>query len=152
MRLLLLGFLVAATAHAQTGTITGTVRDAETGEALPGAPVRVEGTHLVTAADLDGRFVIRDVPVGRYDVIASYAGFGTVTRRGVRVPLRDPNGLTFELRAITLCSCFVGYVPPLLARGPFVSRVWMGRQEVGCCSDWDELDGDGPILVSRDTN
>lgn len=152
MRLLLLGLLVAATAHAQTGTISGTVRDAATGEALPGANVRVDGTHLGAATDIDGRFVIRDVPVGTYDVVASFAGYEIAAQRGVRIPLRKPDGLSFDLRTMTLCYCYVGYVPPLLSRSPFTSRVWTGRQEVGCCSDWDEVDGDGPILVSRDAN
>ncbi|MEL6616392.1 MAG: carboxypeptidase-like regulatory domain-containing protein, partial [Bacteroidota bacterium] len=48
----------------EAGTVTGAVTDAETGDAVIGATVAVEGTRLGAATDLDGRFEIRDVPAG----------------------------------------------------------------------------------------
>ncbi len=50
---------------AQSGSIQGTVKDKNTGEALPGANVVVKGTSLGAATDLDGKFLIRNLPVGK---------------------------------------------------------------------------------------
>ena len=65
------------------GTISGTVRDAETGEPLPGANVRVEGTGAGAATDRDGRFQIGVGP-GTYTVAVSFIGYATA-RETVRL-------------------------------------------------------------------
>jgi hypothetical protein len=57
------------------GTITGTVTEAATGDALAGANVVVEGTDLGAAADMDGYFSIAGVPAGNYTVTASVIGY-----------------------------------------------------------------------------
>jgi hypothetical protein len=43
---------------AQTGSISGTVKDAETGEPLSFCNVFVNNTILSTAADMDGKFAL----------------------------------------------------------------------------------------------
>lgn len=65
---------------AQTASLSGIVRDAETGETLVGATVRAEGTGLGTAAGLNGSFVLRGLPAGTVVVVASYVGY-TPSRR-----------------------------------------------------------------------
>ena len=65
------------------GTISGTVRDAETGEPLPGATVRVEGTGAGAATDAAGRFQIA-VGEGVYRVVVSFVGYETA-RETVRL-------------------------------------------------------------------
>ncbi|MFQ5750932.1 MAG: carboxypeptidase-like regulatory domain-containing protein, partial [bacterium] len=47
-----------------TGQIHGTVRDAETGDPLPGANVLLEGTAIGAATDLKGEYRIPRVPPG----------------------------------------------------------------------------------------
>lgn len=64
-------------AYAQTGTISGRVTDAATGEGIPGASVALQGTTLGAAADIDGNFRFA-VPAGTYVVTASSVGY----RRG----------------------------------------------------------------------
>ena len=80
MRIILLfsWLLLALTAHA--GTIRGRVAGAGTGEALIGATVLVQGTTLSAPVDATGRYEIRDVPAGRYQVRASFVGYGEQTR------------------------------------------------------------------------
>ncbi len=65
----------------ETGTISGSVSDARTGEPLIGANVLVEGTRLGAAADLSGKFRVEHVPVGTYNIVARYVGYSPSTRR-----------------------------------------------------------------------
>jgi TonB-dependent receptor len=58
-----------------TGTIKGVVYDQMTKDGLPGANIIVKGTNLGAASDLDGKFIIRNVPAGRQLLIASYIGY-----------------------------------------------------------------------------
>lgn len=68
---------VSLSASAQRNqTITGTVLDAETRQPLIGAAVFVETPELIGATtDLDGRFAIINVPVGRIEVKCTYLGY-----------------------------------------------------------------------------
>ena len=72
---LLLFFAFSKGTLAQTGTISGTVVDARTGESLPGANVFVENTLLGAASEADGRFTLAEVPVGTYTLRARFIGF-----------------------------------------------------------------------------
>ncbi|WP_456443474.1 carboxypeptidase regulatory-like domain-containing protein, partial [Caldithrix abyssi] len=57
-----------------TGKISGLVTDADTGEPLPGANIYVQvgGQIMGAASDVDGYFVILNVPPGSYTVKAAY--------------------------------------------------------------------------------
>jgi len=63
---------------AQSMTVTGTVKDVDTGEALAGANVVVEGTSLGAATSLSGSFTISNVPEGSR-ITASMIGYGSKT-------------------------------------------------------------------------
>src|SRR6266550_8329167 len=58
-----------------TGTIVGTVLNAETRAPLPAAAVLVAGTLLGEATNAEGRFVIREVPVGMRTLRVRLLGF-----------------------------------------------------------------------------
>lgn len=70
LALLLPGFVLA-----QTGTVTGIVTDDVTDEPLPGVNVLLPEVGLGAATDIDGRFVITDVPPGDYELVATFIGF-----------------------------------------------------------------------------
>lgn len=57
------------------GTVSGTVKDAATGEEVVGAVVKLEGTKLGAVCDLDGSYVIMNVPAGTYTMIATLVGY-----------------------------------------------------------------------------
>ena len=61
----LLVFLLAGQESPDGGTISGFVLDGASGEALPGANVILSGTHMGTATNFDGYFVITDIPHGK---------------------------------------------------------------------------------------
>jgi outer membrane receptor protein involved in Fe transport len=57
------------------GKISGTVRDSRTREPIPGVNVVVQGTPLGASSDVEGRYVILNVPPGRVKVGASFIGY-----------------------------------------------------------------------------
>jgi TonB family protein len=59
----------------ETGDITGTTTDSATGEPVAFTQVYVPGTGLGTLSNRDGRFLIKDVPVGERLVVAEMVGF-----------------------------------------------------------------------------
>jgi iron complex outermembrane receptor protein len=76
MRLSVIVFLLLSTAaYGQRDLITGTVLDAQSGEALPGAAVRNTTTGSGAACDISGRFKLE---AGRGDsLVFSYVGYVT---------------------------------------------------------------------------
>ena len=69
--------LLSSTALAQsTGTLTGQVIDATTGDPLPGVNVVIEALTQGAATDVDGSYTIEDVPEGTHEVSARFVGYG----------------------------------------------------------------------------
>jgi outer membrane receptor for ferrienterochelin and colicin len=68
-----------------TGKISGSVVDAENGDALPGANIIVAETGSGTAADTEGRYFIINLPPGIYALKASMIGYDNVTVKNVKV-------------------------------------------------------------------
>jgi TonB family protein len=68
------------------GVIAGKVVNSTTGEGIPSASVFVEGTTLGASTDKNGIYFIKDVPVGRYTLIATAVGFEVVKLSVVVMP------------------------------------------------------------------
>lgn len=66
-------------AESQTASVRGHIYDQETGEAVPFCNVFLLGTDIRTVTDLDGFFVISDIPVGSYTVQAAFIGYDTIS-------------------------------------------------------------------------
>lgn len=79
------------------GDISGKVTDID-GVPLPGANVVVVGTTLGDVADERGAFLIRRVPPGRYDVVASMIGFRAETASNVLISPRQTAEVRFSLQ------------------------------------------------------
>ena len=75
--LLVLLALNSAKAASLSGKITGKVTDAETGDALPGANMVIQGSNRGAASNLQGEYIISNVPVGTYTLVATYMGYET---------------------------------------------------------------------------
>jgi TonB-linked SusC/RagA family outer membrane protein len=81
---LISGGVAAGPAAAQTGSVTGTILDASTGQPLDAVQVSLErvgagGTGLGGLTRETGRFLLINVPPGEYVVRAQLIGFGTQT-------------------------------------------------------------------------
>lgn len=64
---------------ANNGTIKGKVFDKVTNDLLPGASILVKGTSIGAATDLNGNFIIHNVPSGQQALIVSYVGYVSAT-------------------------------------------------------------------------
>lgn len=95
--------LVSPAIHASiTGKVAGTVRDAETGEALVGANILLGGTTLGSASDAGGYYVILNVPPGTYTLVASMIGYERYTVEGVRVDIDRTTTIALAMRSQVL--------------------------------------------------
>jgi TonB-dependent receptor len=72
--LFLAAFIFAANIYGQ-GTIKGVVTDSLSHDPLVGANVFLVGTALGAAVDIEGNYVIADVPAGKHTVRFSYVGY-----------------------------------------------------------------------------
>ncbi len=95
---LLLSTIMVQTLLAQgSGTVQGRVVDQATGDPLPGAIVVVVNTSIGASTDLDGKFILRYVPVGKQSLKASYIGYDQITRE---VELTENTTLQQEFRLV----------------------------------------------------
>jgi iron complex outermembrane receptor protein len=105
MRILLciLFVLCASFAFAQTGSISGKVIDPETKEALIGVTVLVDGTSKGEITDLDGAFIIKNVPAGTQIVRIKYVGYEETTVEAVVA-----EGQTVSIGEVLLLTTSIG--------------------------------------------
>lgn len=82
------------TALAQSGKVRGFVYDKESEQAIPFANVIVKGTSLGAVTNEDGYFVLNNVPVGKFEVEASFLGYTPAS-----VPVTITKG---DVEAITI--------------------------------------------------
>lgn len=77
--LLTLLIFFSASVFAQTRNVSGYVFSAEDQEPLVGATVKVKGSNLATATDVDGRFQINGVKPNAKELEISYVGYTSQT-------------------------------------------------------------------------
>lgn len=98
LRLLALMTVTSTVASAgTTGKIAGQIRDAGSGDSLLGANVRVHDMNLGGVADVDGRYVIINVPPGTYTLEFSYIGYHPHIVQGVQVSVDRTSNLDIRM-------------------------------------------------------
>ncbi|MFQ5584077.1 MAG: carboxypeptidase-like regulatory domain-containing protein, partial [Calditrichia bacterium] len=85
-----------------TGKIVGSVLDSKSKEPLIGANVVIEGTTLGAATDVDGTFVILQIPPGKYNLRAVYIGYDDMVVQGVQVLTDLTTKVEFNLNPTVL--------------------------------------------------
>ena len=97
---LLMAIVCAVSVQAQTVTVRGTVTS-EDGEPIIGASVAVEGTTLGAMSDIDGNFVISNVPASAKYLRVSYVGMTpqqvAITQGDIKITLRVNSELLDEV-------------------------------------------------------
>jgi hypothetical protein len=81
-----------------TGKITGVVTDSETNEPLPGAVVELLGTTIGANTDNDGKYILKDVPVGTYSLQAKMMGYEPVTCTNIKSIMGLTTTINFKLK------------------------------------------------------
>ena len=82
-----------------TGKIAGKIVDKATNEPLVGANVVVVGTTLGASVDVDGSYVILNIPPGVYSLRVSMIGYSTKTITGVRVIVDQTSSVNVTIDA-----------------------------------------------------
>ena len=98
----ILGFLLAqvlfvSLGFGASGTIGGIVRDAQTGEPLPGANIAIVKTSLGASSDYKGSYMIREVPPGHHTLRATYVGY---KQKEVLIEITDQQSLKQDFKLV----------------------------------------------------
>ena len=102
-----------------TGKIAGIVKDADSGEPLPGVNILLEGTLLGGASDIDGYYVILNVPPGRYTLKASIIGYSEVSVQDIRINIDLTTEIDIQMQQTVVES---GSEVTVVAERPVVQR------------------------------
>jgi hypothetical protein len=95
--LLILFLFIFNAASAQT--IKGKVTDAATGEPLVGATVSLADTKFATIVNLDGSYVLKNIPAGKYEIKVKYSGYEKEKIKDVQVKAgQEIKGIDFQLK------------------------------------------------------
>ena len=92
-RLLLFTAIIISVRQVSAQQITGKVTEAATNQSLPGATVIIEGTNRGVSTDIDGMFVLNNIPSGTYTVSVTMISYKKFTSE----PLNIRAGATIEL-------------------------------------------------------
>ena len=117
---------------AQVGKITGVVKDASTGEALIGANVLIENTTIGAATNIDGYFVILNVPPKTYNLRASMVGYAPSVYKDVRISIDQTTEVNFNLTSNTFQTEEVVVIAttPIVQKDVSSSRVNLNVEEI----------------------
>ena len=100
--LVLATIAVGAPVPAPAGvSIEGVVKDAQTGDPLPGANVVLVGTSFGSSTDINGNYAIRNVPPGSYTIRVTYVGYKSIS---LPFPVTESAALRqdFKLAAVSI--------------------------------------------------
>src|SRR5687767_8571419 len=99
-----------ALAQTVTGTLQGTVSDAK-GAVVPGAEVVIRnietGQERTVQTNGEGTYVAPFLPLGRYTVTASSAGFSKVAQENIEITLNQTRVINFTLNPSTVTEAVV---------------------------------------------
>ncbi len=132
--IVLAGIVFLGSAFAGTsGKIAGKVSDSENGKPLAGVNVVVEGTTMGAATDLDGYYVILNVPSGHYRLKASMIGYTTMIVENAVVSIDLTTKIDFKLKSTVIESgesVVVTAERPLMRKDEFTSRHTVSADEI----------------------
>jgi len=117
-----------------TGKIAGKVMDRETNDPLPGVNLIIEGTTMGAAADANGNYVILNVPVGSYRLVASMIGYTAITVENVRVSIDLTTKVDFKLTTEVLDAggtVTIVAERPMIQKDEISTRHFVSAEEIG---------------------
>lgn len=126
---------LGAQAQVGTGSLRGTVSDKASGEPLPFVNVVIDnaGNQVAGGAtDFDGKYDIKPIPPGTYDVIVSYVGYQPFKSQGVVINSNKISFLDIKLNAGIELTEFevVQYTVPLIDKDGGASGGTVTREDI----------------------
>ena len=124
--------LITAIIQAGTdGTIRGKVTDID-GAPLAGANIYVPDIGTGAAADLDGNYIILNIPVGEYDVAAQMMGYEKQRITGVNVVMDQTVWLNFKLPIdnVDLEEVVIVGTRPLVEKGTTSKKITVDKEAI----------------------
>jgi TonB-linked SusC/RagA family outer membrane protein len=95
-------FVAPANLQAQTGTVSGTVTNKQSGEPLASVQVYLQNTNYNAITDASGRFVLAAVRPGTYTAIAQLIGFTQGLQHNLSVASGAAAAVNFQLTQAVL--------------------------------------------------
>jgi hypothetical protein len=93
--LLVLPFTLSFSQQERPAIIAGEVNDAESGASLEDAIVFLSNTPLGTSTGKEGKFILRNIPVGEYELVVSRVGY---ERQTLSIKLEEPESLYYKIK------------------------------------------------------
>src|SRR6478736_4922841 len=90
-------FLIAAYGFSQSNLIGGTISDSNTNEPLPLATIFINNTTISSASQVNGQYILKNIPTGPVEVVVSYIGYESSRTKLV---VRDGDQLLLNIRLI----------------------------------------------------
>jgi len=112
-------FLCSIAFAGTTGKIVGIVKDASTGDPLPGVNVILEGTTMGAATDVNGYYFVINVPPGTYTMRAEMIGYQSQVVENVKVSVDMTTTINFNLNMTVLEA---GQEVTVVAQRPMVQK------------------------------
>ena len=88
--------VIAANVSSQTGSISGIVVDSAKNP-VPDVNIKIKGSYIGTASDIDGKYTLEKVPEGEYTVSVSSIGYKTVEYTDIKVKKDEVTELNVNL-------------------------------------------------------
>ena len=83
-----------------SGNLTGTVTDTKTGDPVIGANIYFKGTIIGTISDIKGKYELKNLKTGPYDVVCSDIGYTSI-QQTILVRENDTTVVNFALQETT---------------------------------------------------
>jgi hypothetical protein len=110
--------LLAPAALLASGKLRGKIVDTDSGEPLVGANVSIQGTMLGATADINGEYIVLNVPPGVYTIKATFVGYTPYTVSNVRVN----NDLTTTINVVLSTEAVALQAVEIIAQRPLVNK------------------------------
>jgi outer membrane receptor for ferrienterochelin and colicin len=119
-----------------TGKIAGKIIDADNYEPLPGVNIIIEGITLGAASDLEGYYMILNIPPGIYTVKASMVGYQEMKVINVKVSTDLTTTIDFSIKPTVL---ELGEVVIVTAERPLIQKDLTSTLSVVGADDISEM-------------
>ena len=115
-----------------TGKLTGVIKDEATKEVLIGANIVLKGTSLGASTDIDGNYVILNIPPGKYTVVVSIVGYRHVEIDNVQIntDLTTAINATLQPEAVEVGAVMITAERPLVRKDNTSSLSTVSADEI----------------------